>query len=330
MEIYVKLGGAATGAAARAAQDPDEEVRNFAAVMLGTLRDTRAVEPLIAALARRGHQRAPRGRREPRPDRLGGRGAAADRGAAHRALAAVPGDRRARRDRRPARRPTLLLPLLDDEMLHGPVLEALGRVAGRDALPHLVPHLYADDPALRNLAIQAVVAIEQRATAGGESLDPELQAALRKGDLVEHLLATLRDDDPQNRRTAVITLGWLKETRAEPALVGLLAETGLQEYVTHALVSIGCRDREAYAAGLAHPERRDPPGHAALPGLDRPGGRHGAGRAADPRPVAGGARRGRCSRSAGSATRTRRCCSSSCSATRARSSRRARWTRSRG
>ena len=51
-------------------------------------------------------------------------------------------------------------------------MEALGRLAGRDALPRLLPHLYDADPALRNAAIRAVVAIEQRATAAGESLDP--------------------------------------------------------------------------------------------------------------------------------------------------------------
>ena len=103
------------------------------------------------------------------------------------------------------------------------------------------------------MAIRAVVAIEQRATAAGESLDPEVQAALRREDLVDHLLATLGDDDPHNRRTAAITLGWLKEPRAERPLIELLGEPALQEYVTHALVSIGFQDRDAYEHGLEHP-----------------------------------------------------------------------------
>ena len=107
-------------------------------------------------------------------------------------------------------------------------LTALGRLAGREALPRLLPHLSAADPALRNAAIQAVVAIEQRATAEGESLDPEVQAALRRKDLVDHLLALLEDGDPQNRRTSAITLGWLKEARAERPLVALLADAALQ------------------------------------------------------------------------------------------------------
>src|SRR5258708_4977685 len=50
-----------------------------------------------------------------------------------------------------------LLDLLDDEFSRGPALEALGRVAGRDARPRLIPHLYDPEPALRNVAIRAVV-----------------------------------------------------------------------------------------------------------------------------------------------------------------------------
>ncbi len=251
MEIYVKLGAAAVDPLLLLLVDRDEEVRNFAAVMLGGLRDPRAIEPLIAALKD--------------TDVNVRHAAAASLGQIGDPAAVLPlvavlqsepwlqypainalgeiGDARAT----PA-----LLDLLGDDLLRGPVMEALGRLAGREALPRLVPHLYDPEPSLRNLAIQAVVAIEQRATEGGESLDPEVQAALRREDLVDHLLAMLFDDDPQNRRTAAITLGWLKEARAVPSLIALLGETALQEYVTHALVSIGFRDRVAYEQGLAH------------------------------------------------------------------------------
>src|SRR6185295_7198662 len=57
-----------------------------------------------------------------------------------------------------------------------------------------------------------------------------------------------------NRRTAAITLGWLKEPRAERPLIDLLGEPAVQEYASHALVSIGFQDREAYGYGLAHVE----------------------------------------------------------------------------
>ena len=251
MEIYVKMGAGAVSPLLALLVDLDEEVRNFAAVMLGSMKDPRTLQPLIDAL-----KDADINVRHAAATSLGQVGAReavlplvdvlrAEPWLQYPAINALGeiGDPRAA---------AALLELLDDELLRGPVMEALGRLAGREALPRLVPHLYDADPTLRNMAIQAVVAIEQRATAGGESLDPEVQAALRREDLVDHLLATLGDDDPQNRRTSAITLGWLKEPRAVRPLIELLGESTLQEYVTHALVSIGLRDRGAYVYGLAH------------------------------------------------------------------------------
>ena len=251
MEIYVKMGPAAPSALLALLADKDEEVRNFAAVMLGARRERAAVPALIAALTD--------------PDVNVRHAAAASLGQIGAAEAVVPlidalrtepwlqypaihalgeiGDARAEAP---------LLALLGDELLRAPVMEALGRLAGREALAHLVPHLYDPDVTLRNVAIHAVVSIEQRATAAGESLDPAVQAALRREDLVDHLLTTLREDEPTNRRTAAVTLGWLKEPRAEPLLIECLAEPALQEYAAHALVSIGFQDREAYRRGLEH------------------------------------------------------------------------------
>jgi HEAT repeat protein len=251
MEIYVKMAGGAVPSLLELLHDTDEEIRLFSAVMLGGIRDARAAAPLIAALE---------------DTDVNVRHAAAVSLGQARAAGAVPALVRALSDEPwiqfaaigalgligdPAATPAVV-PLLADDMLRGPALEALGRLAGREALPHLVPHLFDSDPTLRNAAIQAVVAVEQRATAAGESLDPEVQQALRRSDLVDHLLLTLADDEPQNRRTAVLTLGWLRESRAERPLIDLLGESSLQEHVTHALVSIGFQSRAAYEHGLQH------------------------------------------------------------------------------
>ena len=253
MEIFVKLGAGAVPPLLGLLGDEDEEIRNFAAVMLGAVCDPRAIEPLIGALG---------------DSDLNVRHSAAASLGQLRAREAVPRLIDALTSEPWLQYPAInalgeigepqavpaLLGLLDDALLRGAVLDAVGRLAGREALPQLVPHLYDPDPVLRNMAIRAVVAIEERATAAGESLDPEVQAALRREDLVDHLILTLVDEDPQNRRTAAITLGWLREPRAVRPLVDLLGATALQNHATHALVSIGFREREPFEYGLAHPD----------------------------------------------------------------------------
>jgi HEAT repeat protein len=245
------MGSAAVEPLLRLLRDSDDEVRNFAAVMLGSIRDLTAVAPLIESLGD--------------PD-VNVRHAAATGlgqiGAPEAVLPLVAALRSEPWLQYPAinalaeigdpRATPALLELIDHELLGGAVIEALGRLAGREALPRLVPFLEEPDPVLRTQAIQAVVAIEQRATAAGESLDPDVQAALRREDLVAHLLGLLHDDEFQNRRTAAITLGWLKEPRAVRPLVELLAEPALEQYASHALVSIGFCDRAAFEYGLAH------------------------------------------------------------------------------
>ena len=251
MEIYVRLGAAATPALIALLTDADDEVRTFAAVMLGTLREQRAVGPLIATL-RDATSTPPRSRRQSGTDRLARAVPALIAALRSEAWLQYPaiyalgeiGDARAN---------SALLELLDDEPLRAAVLEALASVGGRDALPRVIPSLHDPDPNLRTAAIRCVVAIEQRATAQGESLDPRVQAALGREDLIEHLLRALDDDDLDNRKTAAITLGWLREPRAEHQLIELLGEPALEDYVAHALVCIGFQDKQAYVAGLNHP-----------------------------------------------------------------------------
>jgi len=253
MEIYVRLGAAAAGPLVVLLGDADEEVRLFAAVMLGSIKEAEAVPALIRALSD--------------PDVNVRHAAAASLGQMG-APEAVPRLIEALRSEPWLQYPAIhalgeigdpraapaLLELLEDELLRAPALEALGRVAGREALARITAHLLDSDPALRNAAIRAVVEIEQRATASGESLDPEVQAALRREGLVAHLIDMLSDDEVRNRRTAAVTLGWLRDHRATRPLLALLGDSAVQEFASHALVSIGFEERVAWEAALGDPD----------------------------------------------------------------------------
>ncbi len=52
MEIYVRLGGVAVEPLLGLLRDPDEEVRNFSAVMLGSLKDARALQKTVLSSGR--------------------------------------------------------------------------------------------------------------------------------------------------------------------------------------------------------------------------------------------------------------------------------------
>jgi hypothetical protein len=142
-------------------------------------------------------------------------------------------------------------------------------------------------------------------------------------------LGMLADEDPRNRRTAAVTLGWLREPRAVAPLLELLGDPAVREFASHALVSIGSASGRPGSGPSPIPTTRCGSVRcAAWPGSLPPRApRWWRPSSTTPRSRCGRRRR---PRSAGWATRTPRCCSSSCSATRASSSRRARSTPSRG
>ena len=231
-------------------RDADEEIRNFAAGMLGNIGAKLSTEPLAHALDEDTDPNV----RHSAAVALGQIGASSAVPQLIRALRQEPwlqyATIRALRQIGDLRAVPAMVELLEETLFTVPALEALAAMADRSVLADVIPRLSDSDPAVRNQAIRTVASIEQRATAEGASLDPDVQKALRHGDLAEHLLGMLEDDDPENRRTAAITLGWLKETRAEAPLIGLLGDPELQEYATHALVAIGFHDRGAWQHGL--------------------------------------------------------------------------------
>ena len=216
-------------------RDEDEEVRNFAAVMLGALRDARGRRRRSSRrLARSRRQRAPRRRGQPRAR-------SARRRRCRRSIEALRAE------------PWLQYPAIHalgeigdaargagrssscsaTSCCAAPVLEALGRLAGRDALPRLVPHLYDPDAALRNAGHPR--GGRDRAARDRRRREPRSRGAGRapaRGPRRPPARRRCPTTTPHNRRTAAITLGWLKEPRAERrADRAAWPSRALQEYV---------------------------------------------------------------------------------------------------
>ena len=293
MEIYVKIGpGGGAGAAGPAAR------RRRGGPQLRRGHAGRAPRGAGGARAHRDprrprRQRPPRRGGQPGADRIAGRGARAGRDPARGALAPVPGHPRPGRDRRPARGARRSWSCSTTRCCAGRSWRPWAGWPGARRCRGCCRTCTTPIPAMRNVAIHAVVAIEQRATAEGESLDPEVQAALRREDLVDHLLAMLEDDDPQSRRTV----------RRHPRL----AEGGAGGAAAHRAPrrrrAAGARDPRPRLHRLPRPSPPTRSGStiprtrcgrgrsAAWPGSRPPGGIDLVA-PAHPRPLAGGARGG--------------------------------------
>jgi hypothetical protein len=107
-----------------------------------------------------------------------------------------------------------------------------------------------------------------------------VQAALKRDELLQHLLGMLSDDDLQARRTAAITLGWLKEPRAVRPLLELLLEPSCRSTSATRWWRSATAMPTPTSDAPAAPGRPGAPGRGALPGLDRAEGRDLAGGAA--------------------------------------------------
>lgn len=203
-----------------ALDDPDENVQHAAAESLGKIKDTRAVKPLISCLNRGFWVKYP----------------------AVIALGEI---------QDPSA--TLhLIELLDDEMVRQAVIEALGKIGDPAAIPVLAKLLSCNDPLLRNDIVAALVNIQHKVKT--DTCLPSIKKALANEELIEHLLNSLRSSDIATKKNAVIALGWLKEKRALPTLLELLYDYELEEYVVGAIVSIGEDTLPALISALSNPD----------------------------------------------------------------------------
>jgi HEAT repeat protein len=251
IEAFPRYGRRATGHLLILLADADEEIRNFAAVMLGEVMDPDSVEGLIAALAdpeeNVQHAAAEALGRIADSRALPGLMACLDKSfwIQYPAIIAIGniGDCVAV----PA-----LLGLLDSEMLRSPVVEALGKTGDEDLLPVLVPLLVScRDSAQRDEVISALVKIQSRLErARGMGPSAAVSEALEKTELVEHLVGSLQSGDLEVKKNAIVALGWLRQARAAEALLGLLPDYELEEHVVASIIAMGKRAAPGLVAAL--------------------------------------------------------------------------------
>jgi HEAT repeat protein len=258
MEVLVKFGKQAVPKLVRLLRDGNEEVRNFSAVMLGDIGSREAVVPLIQTLGdpdtNVSHSVA---------EALGKIG---DRAALMPLIELLKGEFwlqyaaitaiGAMRDYRAVPH---LLQLLDNELLAGAVVEALGKIADPRTLYPLGNILpYVDDP-LAGAVARAMVAIYRHLNETlsyknslAEYNQPEQLKNIvnRKG--VEKLRALVRGaGDRESVEAAVTLLGWLGETAALDDFFRLLADDRFMKAVESAILSIGRPAESALLAALS-------------------------------------------------------------------------------
>jgi chemotaxis protein methyltransferase CheR len=231
MEIYVTLGGRSLPPLCTLLRDSDEEIRCFAGVMLGDLKNKGSVPELIRALSD--------------PD-LNVKHAAAealgkikDSRAVESLIEALHTDMWlqfpaavALGEIGDARAVLPLTELLDTPGANVPAIQALGKIGDPSALNPLCTFLEAEESSLREWALEAVAGLLVR--------DPDKKHAVSLSPKAEDtLLQTLRSDSQKARRNAVVVLGCFRITGAVPALTGLLTDRDLREDALEAIVRIG-------------------------------------------------------------------------------------------
>ncbi|MBN2374666.1 HEAT repeat domain-containing protein [bacterium] len=204
-----------------ALNDPDENVKHASAESLGKIGDARAVGPLVECLNQ-------------------------DFWIQYSVIMALGeiGDISATKH---------LVGFINDEMVREPVMEALGKIGDISVIPVFADILSQNDPMIRNTAIAALINIQRRVEPDGACL-PSIKTALSNVTLIDHLLNSLNDPEPEVKKNAIIALGWLQEKKAVGKLLELLSIYDLEEYIVGALISIGEGDLSALTERLENPD----------------------------------------------------------------------------
>ena len=231
MELYVSFGSRSLPRLVMLLQDANEEVRTFAAVMLGTLGDREAVPALINALVD--------------ADLNVKHAAAESLGRIRDVRAVLPlidtltGDMwlqfpaaMALGELADSRAVGPLVALLEMPGANMPAIQALGKIGDPVALGPLGKLLEDEEPSLREWTLEAVAAIFARWPDSGDNLpvSPRVSGLL---------LETLSSNNHEAKRNAAITLGCCRIQEALPSLAGLCADRDIGDVARKAIARIG-------------------------------------------------------------------------------------------
>lgn len=231
MELYVAFGGRSLPRLILLLQDADEEVRTFAAVMLGTMGIHEAVPALINALVD-----ADLNVKHAAAESLG---RIRDDRAVLPLIDALTGDMwlqfpaaMALGELADSRAVGPLIALLEVPGANMPAIQALGKIGDPAALGPLGRLLEDEDPSLREWTLEAVAAIFARWPDSGDRLPVSSR-------LTGFLLEILSSNNHEAKRNAAITLGCCKIQEAVPSLAGLCADRDFGDVARKAISRIG-------------------------------------------------------------------------------------------
>lgn len=233
MEVLVRFGRESIPALVALLQDANEEVRNFAAVMLGDIGERDAVTPLMEALGD--------------PDINVSHAAAEALGKIGDDAALLPLMRLLHGDfwlQYPAvvamgamadsRAVPHLIPLLDNDLLRETTIAALGKIGDRRALPVLVARLCDSRGISVAATAEAIAAIVEKH--GGDT-KVELSSTMDNHG-IENLLGLISGDNGVGKDAAITLLGLVGEKAAIPTLLALLEEHDHEEAVKEAIMGM--------------------------------------------------------------------------------------------
>jgi len=231
MELYVSFGSRSLPRLVILLQDANEEVRTFAAVMLGTLGDREAVPALINALVD-----ADLNVKHAAAESLG---RIRDDRAVLPLIEVLTGDMwlqfpaaMALGELADSRAVGPLVALLGMPEANMPAIQALGKICDPAALGPLGKLLEDEEPSLREWTLEAVAAIFTRWPDSGDNLlvSPRVSGLL---------LETLASNNHEAKRNAAITLGCCRIQEALPFLAGLCADREIGDVARKAIARIG-------------------------------------------------------------------------------------------